>query len=126
MAEMVALGKIMRWGALCALMAGCAQSPESIMPAYVSDIGYQGLSCQQLAEEHSRLSAALMTASVQQENARSNDIAGIILIGLPVSSLSGANVAPLIARYRGEIEAVQRTMIRKPCRPDSGHAVSSR
>lgn len=97
------------------LTAACAKSPESIAPAYVSEVGYQGYSCSQLGEEGSRLSAALATASTQQEKARSNDTVGVILIGLPVSSLSGDNIAPEIARLKGEQEAVRKASVRKNC-----------
>lgn len=99
------------------LLAGaCAKSPESIQASYISEVTYQSWSCPQLGEESQRLSAALATASTQQERARGNDVVGVILIGLPVSSLSGDNIAPEIARLKGEQEAVRRTMIGKNCR----------
>jgi len=79
--------------ALCA----CAKSPESISPSYISDVGYQSWTCQQLAGEELRLRDALATASTQQEKARTNDTVGVIFLGLPVSSLSGDNIAPEIA-----------------------------
>lgn len=90
------------------LAAGCAKSPESISPAYVSEMHYRAWTCEQLAQERSHLAAALTTASAQQEQARSNDIAGIILLGLPVASLSGDNIAPEVARLKGERDAVER------------------
>lgn len=96
-------------------LAACAKSPESISPAYVSEVGFQNWSCSQLAEESTRLSHALAVASTQQENARTNDTVGIILIGLPVSSLSGDNIAPEIARLKGESEAVRKVSISKGC-----------
>lgn len=102
--------------ATAAVLAGCARSPDGISPSYVSDVGYQSYSCQQLATEQARLSAALATASTQQEKARTNDIVGVLLIGLPVSSLSGDNIAPEIARLKGEIEAVNRASTVKNCR----------
>ncbi|MDP2621720.1 MAG: hypothetical protein Q8P46_16360 [Hyphomicrobiales bacterium] len=103
-------------GLACALFAvSCAKSPESISPSYISDVSYQSWSCQQLAEEQGRLSSALATASTQQDNARTNDIVGVLLIGLPVSSLSGDNIAPEISRLKGENEAVRRAMIVKEC-----------
>lgn len=76
---------------------------------------YQSWSCQQLGEETQRLNAALATASHQQSTARSNDIAGVILLGLPVASMSGQSIAPQIARYKGEQEAVNRAMRSKGC-----------
>jgi hypothetical protein len=78
----------------------CAPTPESIAPAYVSELPYRGYSCDQLGEEQARLNQALATASGQQNNARSNDVVGIILIGMPVGSMSGQSIAPQIALYK--------------------------
>lgn len=107
---------------LCAVatLAACAKAPESISPAYVSDVGYRNWTCQQLGEESQRLSAALATASKQQEQARTNDAVGILLIGLPVSSMSGDNIAPEIARLKGETEAVRKAEFFKRCTGGEG------
>jgi hypothetical protein len=106
-------------------LAACAKSPESIAPAYVSEVGYHGYTCQQLGEEGTRLSAALATASAQQEKARTNDTVGVILIGLPVSSLSGDNIAPEIARLKGEQEAVRKATMFKQCGSAPTAAISA-
>ena len=103
-------------GALVIAVAACAKSPESISPSYISEMHYRGWTCDQLGQEEVRLSHALAVASKQQEKARSNDIIGVIFIGLPVSSLSGDNIAPEIARLKGENEALNRAMILKNCR----------
>ena len=100
---------------LAGLAVGCAPTPESIQPAYVSYVPYLSWSCQQLGEELFRLHAALATASGQQNTARSNDVAGVIFLGLPVGSMSGQSIAPQIARYKGEQEAVNQAMIRNSC-----------
>ncbi len=97
------------------LLTACAQSPETIPAAYTSEVPYLSWTCQNLAEETPRLQAALATSSAQQEQARSNDIAGVIFLGLPVGSMSGQNVAPQVARLRGEMEAVDRAMRRNNC-----------
>jgi len=39
----------------------------------------------------------------------------VVLIGLPVASLSGDNIAPEIARLKGEQEAVQKAKLRQGC-----------
>lgn len=96
-------------------LTSCAKSPESIQASYVSHVGYQGWTCGQLAEEQHRLSAALATASTHQKKARTNDTVGVILLGLPVSSLSGDNIAPEIARLKGEDQAIRKAMITKSC-----------
>lgn len=97
------------------VLAACAPAPESIQAAYVSDLPYRGYSCDQLGEEGIRLQQALATASVAQSNARSNDTVGIILIGLPVGSMSGQSIAPQIALYKGQIEAVRTASLRNNC-----------
>lgn len=102
-------------GVLLLVVAGCAKSPDSIQASYISEVGYLSWSCKQLGDETQRLAGALATASAQQERARSADIAGVILIGLPVSSLSGDNIAPEIARLKGEQEAVRKALISKSC-----------
>jgi hypothetical protein len=96
-------------------LAGCAKSPESIAPSYISDMNYRELDCSQLTDEDRRLTQALATASTQQKNARSNDTVGVLLIGLPVSSMSGDNIAPEIARLKGEQDAVRRARLSKRC-----------
>lgn len=103
--------------AVAAALGACAKSPESISASYVSEVGYQAWSCQQLSEETLRLSSAYATAAQQQEKARTNDVVGVILIGLPVSSMSGDNIAPEIARLKGEQEAVRKAMVIKNCTP---------
>lgn len=96
-------------------LAACAQSPESIQPAYSSEVPYMGWTCDQLGQESTNLSQALVQASRQQEDARTGDTVGVIFLGLPVSSMSGSNVAPEIARLKGEINAVRRVGIKKNC-----------
>lgn len=103
--------------AILAVVAGCAARPEDIQPAYVSEMAYHHWDCQQLATEQQNVATALMNASAQQNQARSNDVAGVILIGLPVSSLSGSNVAPQVANLKGQQEAIRKAMITKKCGP---------
>lgn len=101
--------------AVVCFVAGCAKTPESISPAYVSDVGYRSWSCANLAGEQQRLASALASASTEQSQARTTDIVGVVLIGIPVSSLSGGNIAPQIARLKGEQEAVRKAMLSKGC-----------
>lgn len=101
-------------GAAVALTA-CAQKPESIQAAYVSPTSYQGWSCQQLQSEATRVDAALQRASAAQEKARSNDTVGVIFLGLPVSSLSGGNVATQIADLKGRKDVIEQTQIQRNC-----------
>ncbi len=97
------------------LLGACAQSPADIAPAYTSELQFKDWSCEQLAEEQGRLVMALTTASAQQQEAHSNDIAGVILLGLPVASLSGSNIASQVARLKGERDAIERALTMNDC-----------
>jgi hypothetical protein len=104
--------------AACALalgVAGCAKKPESIAASYISDIPYQSYTCQQIGQEMVRVDSALSASSAQQNKARTNDTVGVIFLGLPVSSLSGDNVAAEIARLKGEKDALHRAGLIKNC-----------
>lgn len=97
------------------VMAGCAKSPESIQASYISPTTYTGWSCKQLASEAARIDSAYSQAAQQQKNARTNDIVGVVLIGLPVSSLSGDNISGQIADLKGRKATLEQAQTRKNC-----------
>ena len=101
--------------AACAMTAACAPLPDSIPPASVSEEPYQSWNCQQLAEEELRLALALSSASARQARAHANDALGVFFLKMPIGSMSGQNVAPQIARLKGEQEAVRRASMRNGC-----------
>lgn len=98
-----------------AVIAACAAAPNDIPPSYVSPVHYQNWTCGQLAAEGHRLIAAFTQAASRQEQARTNDAVGVLLVGLPVGSMSGQNIAPEIGRLKGEHEAIHRAAIEKNC-----------
>lgn len=73
------------------------------------------LSCDQLTQEQAKLAGSLMAASDAQRATRRGDTIGIILIGLPTSTIFGGSVTPEIARIKGEIQAVQKAGELKNC-----------
>jgi hypothetical protein len=106
---------LMMAGVAPLVLTACAKKPEAIAPAYVSHMQYDAYSCPQLASEAARLDAALAQVSQAQRNARSGDVAGVILLGLPVSTLSGSNVADQVASVKGQQVAVHQAMNLKVC-----------
>ena len=96
-------------------MSACAASPDSIQPAYVSPVAYNAYDCDQLGAEEARLQSALSAVSKEQRDARSGDAWGVALLGLPVSSFSGKNVASQVAQVKGNINAVQEAQTIKKC-----------
>ena len=51
---------------------------------------------------------------------------GVLLVGLPVSSMSGHNIAPEIGRLKGEDEALDRAAMAIGCRTGSAPAPGGR
>ncbi|SEQ38155.1 hypothetical protein SAMN05428969_2841 [Devosia sp. YR412] len=102
-------------GAITMLVA-CAKAPESIAPSYVSEIPYQSYSCAQLGQEKARLEQAYTVTAKAQNDARTGDAWGVFLIGMPTSSLSGGNVAAEVASLKGQMVAVDKSIITKNCR----------
>ena len=102
-------------GLLVLSAAACAQKPEAIAPAYISPTTYQTLNCSALSAEAVRVDNALTQASAQQTKARQNDTLGVILIGMPTSSLSGGNVADQVASLKGQKQTIQQTQIARGC-----------
>ena len=100
---------------LVVLVAACAQKPEDIQASYISPNTYANLNCGQLRAEAARVDNAYTRAAAAQNKARSNDTAGVILLGLPVSSLSGANQAAQIGDLKGRQEVLAQTMIERNC-----------
>jgi hypothetical protein len=98
-----------------ALTAACATSPEDIAPAPVSEARYQDWTCAELTAEQARVGRDLAAATAKQEQTRSSDVAGVILLGLPLGSMSGDDVEPEIARLKGERDALGRSAKTKDC-----------
>lgn len=94
------------------VLTGCATAPEKIKATNVAVTQYSGKNCAELATEYSWVDQQL-TASVDvQGQARSADVAGVILIGLPVGSMTttGSNREreEKIARLKGEKIAINK------------------
>lgn len=83
-------------------LAGCAQGPDSIAPAAMPGGMYDGLSCQQAAAEYHNVSQTLAALEGRQRGAVAGDAVGVLLIGVPVSSLTGGDKAGLIALEKGK------------------------
>ncbi len=98
-----------------ALLAGCVASPEDIAPEYVQESRYEGWSCAQFATESARIDEVLTVASKQQDETRSSDAVGIFLLGLPLGTMTKDDLAPEIARLKGQREALDRGATKSRC-----------
>ena len=101
--------------AMLAAVSGCAKNPESISPMAMPVNAYSGLSCEQLAIEYQRSAMALASVEQQQRSAVMGDAAGVFLIGVPVSSLTGADKEGEVALRKGEVVAIQSAARNQQC-----------
>jgi hypothetical protein len=114
------LTKIIAAVAVTALLTGCATSPKDIAPAYVSPVLYQNLTCNQLAEEASRVSQAAAVAAGAQQSQAGKDAAMVgvsLILFWPAAFFVGGDKASAaeVARLKGEMQAIQQANIQKGC-----------
>lgn len=101
-------------------LAGCASKAADIAPAYVSPMQYQSYSCQQLAAEAQRVSAAAAAASGQQDSQATKDAVATtvgVIVFWPTLFLIGGDKqnAAQLAELKGEMDAIQQASIQKQC-----------
>jgi hypothetical protein len=100
---------------VAAVLCGCARNPESIAATTMPVNAYSGLTCEQLATEHAKSSAALQKVEADQRQAVAGDAVGVFLIGVPVSSLTGADKEGLVAQHKGEVIAIEAAKRNASC-----------
>jgi len=89
-----------------ALLSACAQSPDAIAPVSMGN-AFAAMTCQDARNELTAESATLAALSAAQQSAVTGDVIGVVLIGVPTSSLMGGDKAGLIAFSKGKIIALQ-------------------
>lgn len=89
-----------------ASVAACAQSPDAIQPVSLGN-AFAGVSCAQARQMLSQERAILASLSSAQNAAVAGDAIGVLLIGVPVSSLSGGDNAGDIAASKGKVLALE-------------------
>lgn len=103
-----------------ALLAGCATGADNIAAAYVSPVGYQGLSCAQLGNEATAISSRAVAANGAQNRKAAGD-AVAMTVGLVVfwpallfTQGDGAK-ATEVANLKGQMQAVEDVSRQKGC-----------
>lgn len=101
-------------------LAGCASKSADIAPAYVSPMQYQSYTCQQLAAEAQRVSAAAANAAGQQDSQATKDAVATtvgVIVFWPTLFLIGGDKqnAAQLAQMKGEMDAIEQASIQKQC-----------
>jgi hypothetical protein len=92
--------------ALPVALAACAQSPSAIAPVSMAG-AYDDLSCSEARQMLGAERATLASLSAAQQGAVAGDAVGVLLLGVPMSSLTGGDQAGAIALSKGKIAAFE-------------------
>lgn len=97
------------------LMTGCAHRPESISASYVSHEKYIQNDCNHLAANMVDARANLAKFSSMQDSKANVDAASVFLVLIPFSAFSGDHAGD-VAKYKGEVEAIETAQAKNQCR----------
>lgn len=96
--------------AIALTLAACAPAPGSIAPVSMPG-AFEGVSCARALSILSDERAALASLEGQQNTALAGDSIGVMIIGLPLSSMMGGDVSGEIAATKGKIEALEQRLL---------------
>lgn len=106
--------------ALSLAVAGCASKSADIKATYISPVGYQGYTCDQLQVEAQSVSQRAAVASGRQDEARRGDVVkttiGAVLFW-PVILFNEGNgqTASELANLKGQMDAIHQASVSKNC-----------
>ena len=101
------------------VLSGCATRPESISASYISHEKYMGQPCPQLTDSMADARAKLSEYSKMQDTKANVDAATVFLVLIPVSKLSGDHAGD-VAKFKGEVEAIETAQIKAGCKKLAG------
>jgi len=95
-------------------VSACAKTPSAIPAIPFSSTEYSSFSCKGLSAELGSVSTKLEEVERKQRNKVAGDAAGVFLVLIPPSALTG-DYAAEVGRYKGEKIAVERAQVTKAC-----------
>ena len=101
--------------AIITAVSGCATRPESISASFISFEKYMGKDCTTLLLDMSNARSELAKFSTMQDSKANTDAATVFFVLVPVSKLSGDHAAD-VAKYKGEVEAIETALIKTNCK----------
>jgi len=104
--------------AAAVILTGCANRPSSIAASYVSHERYSHLNCGDLQAKKNSTTSELFRVSAMQNKSANADALGVLLLGVPVSKLSGDHAAN-VAQLKGELQAVETAQLKANCQVEA-------
>jgi hypothetical protein len=110
------LNKLFLCAAIALTASACAKQPDQIAATNIGDDVYARHTCSSLKAENLKQEQSLANLSAEQKAAATGDTVGVLLIGLPTSSMSGNDKEAQIAIVKGRIQAIDRAKAKKGCK----------
>jgi hypothetical protein len=107
--------KLITTSVMLAALAGCATRPESISASFVSHEKFMGQTCVQLTDTMADARTKLADYSKLQDSKANVDAATVFFVLIPASKLSGDHAGD-VAKYKGEVEAIETAQIKTNCK----------
>ncbi len=98
-----------------AAVTACAKAPSEIAPIAPPADSYSTLDCDALKSERLKVAQNIETLSAAQASAATQDTVGVLLLGLPLASMSGGDKEALLASEKGKLQAIDGQAVRKAC-----------
>lgn len=99
------MSKVQVFIAAILAFSACAEQPSSIAPVPIGDV-YSNISCSKARQLYQQEVARVPALISAQKQAVAGDAVGVLLIGVPVSSLSGDDLEGEIAATKGKLIAL--------------------
>jgi hypothetical protein len=97
------------------ILTACATRPESISASYISHEKFMGQDCTQLSLQMSEARSQLAKFSSMQDSKANLDAATVFFVLIPASKLAGDHAGD-VAKYKGEVEAVETALVKSGCK----------
>ncbi|MCY0147792.1 hypothetical protein OEG84_08700 [Hoeflea sp. G2-23] len=98
-----------------AALSSCAKRPDAIAPTAFPVETYANLECQEINTSLTTEQGTLAALSAAQSSAANTDAVGVLLLGIPVASLTDGDKEGMIAVSKGKVQALEAARIRKGC-----------
>lgn len=115
--------------AIVSLMTGCASSPDSMQPTYVSPLEYRDYNCDQISSEMNHVSRETNRLYNSLEKKSNNDnaqmAAGMLLFWPALFFLEGGDGAEAsqYSQLKGEFEALRTASVERDCSFDTSRTL---
>lgn len=97
------------------VLSACAPEPGSIKAIPQDNSAFMKMACPDLFTAYQGAQVEMDGLYTAQSGKRTTDTAGVILIGLPLGSMTSDNLETKIGVIKGRLDAIQQASVEKKC-----------